>query len=55
MLDVDGTLARADLYISAQVAEAVGRASERMAVALVSSRDHEVVGKLASGLGLKGL
>ena len=55
MLDVDGTLARADLYVSPQVAKAVGRASARMAVARVSSRDHIVVGELASGLGLKGL
>ena len=55
MLDVDGTLARADLYVSPRVAEAVGRASDRMAVALVTSRDHIVVGELAGRIGLKGL
>ena len=55
LVDLDGTLARPFLYVSPQVTEAVKRANEVLAVTIVSSREHEVVGEIANGLGLKAL
>ena len=55
LIDLDGTLARAGLQVIPRVAQAVGRLTKRMAVAIVSSRDRIVVGRIADSLGLTGL
>ena len=55
LVDLDGTLARAALEITPRVADAVARLSQHLSVAIVSSRDYEIVGRTARMLGLGGL
>ena len=55
LVDLDGTLARPFLYVSPRVTEAVKRANEVLAVAIVSSREHEVVSEIANRLDLRAL
>ena len=55
LVDLDGTLARPFLYVSPRVTEAVKRANDVLAVAIVSSREHDVVGEIANRLGLTSL
>ena len=55
LMDLDGTLARAFLYVSPRVAEAVRRVAKDLTVGIVSSRDSVVVGEIAASLGLDAL
>ncbi len=55
LIDLDGTLARADLYVAPRVAEAVKRVSRELMVSIVSSRSHNTTVKFADMLGLESL
>jgi len=55
LIDLDGTLARADLYVAPRVAEAVRRVARRLLVSIVSSRSHNTAVKFANMLGLEAL
>ena len=55
LIDLDGTLARADLYVSPRVAEAVKRAAREMLVSIVSSRSHNTTVQFARMLELETL
>lgn len=55
LVDLDGTLARSGLNITPTVADAIGKLATRILVGIVSSRDYEIVGRVANKLGLTGL
>ena len=55
LIDLDGTLARAFLYVAPRVAQAVRMAAKELTVSIVSSRDYKVVGELADNLELRSL
>ena len=55
LVDLDGTLALPYMRVSPRVADAVARAAKVLTVGIVSSRDHQDVGRLAAQLGLPGL
>ena len=55
LIDLDGTLARAGLYVAPAVAEAVKRASRELQVSIVSSRSHNTVVEVARMLKLDSL
>ena len=53
LVDLDGTLVRAHLVLAPRVEDAVGQLARRIPVSIVSSRDHVVVARFATRLGLE--